>query len=85
MLGLDLSHKKEIWIWIGTGTIRAWRIIFKIEKLFKNNYSSFKSEILKSLEFQHTLHVGNDFEEVAFFYSAVVSETSTQNLNGFIT
>ena len=42
VLGLELFHKKEVWIvskalitWIGTGAIRAWKIIFEIAKLLK--------------------------------------------------
>ena len=41
-LGLELFHKKEVWIvskslitWVGTGTIRAWKTIFEIAKLLK--------------------------------------------------
>ena len=42
ILGLELFHKKEVWIvfkilimWIGTGAIRAWKTIFEIAKLLK--------------------------------------------------
>ena len=42
ILGLELFHKKEVWIiskalitWVGTGAIRAWKTIFDIAKLWK--------------------------------------------------
>ena len=42
ILGLELFHKKEVWIvskalitWVGTGAIRDWKIIFEIAKLLK--------------------------------------------------
>ena len=42
ILGLELFHKKEVWIvskalitWIDTGAIRAWKITFEIAKLLK--------------------------------------------------
>ena len=42
ILGLELFHKKEVWIvskalitWVGTGAIRAWKTIFEIAKLLK--------------------------------------------------
>ena len=42
ILGLELFHKKEVWIfskalitWVTTGAIRTWKTIFEIAKLLK--------------------------------------------------
>ena len=42
ILGLELFHKKEVWIiskalitWVGTKVIRAWKTIFEVAKLLK--------------------------------------------------
>ena len=72
LTGLELIHKKDVWIfskalitWVGTDTIRASKTFWECPT-FKGNYSSFRSKILKSPEFEHTFYVGNDFEEDSF-------------------
>ena len=91
ILGLVLFIRRGIWIvskaliiWCGTGTIRAWKTILEIAKLVKTIIRLSRVRF-QNCQFQHTLCAGNDFEEVTFFYSVVIWEISTKNLNCFIT
>ena len=63
ILGLELFHKKEVWIvskalitWVGTGAIRAWKTIFEIAKLLKTTICSSRVKFDIARDLTHFVH-----------------------------